>query len=39
VLVACGGLVFLLGLVATGQRARASARTTAAALNPEALVA
>jgi EmrB/QacA subfamily drug resistance transporter len=39
VLVACGGLVFLLGLVATGRRARASARSTAAALNPEALVA
>jgi EmrB/QacA subfamily drug resistance transporter len=39
VLVACGGLVLLLGLVATGERARASARSTAGALNPEALVA
>jgi EmrB/QacA subfamily drug resistance transporter len=39
VLVACGGLVLLLGLAATGERARASARSTAAALNPEALVA
>ncbi|HEY6891220.1 MAG TPA: DHA2 family efflux MFS transporter permease subunit [Solirubrobacter sp.] len=39
VLVACGGIVLLLGLAATGERARASARSTAAALNPEALVA
>jgi EmrB/QacA subfamily drug resistance transporter len=38
-LTACGGAVLLLGLVATGTRATASARRTAAELNPEALVA
>ncbi len=36
-LTACGGVVFLLGFTATSGRARASARRTAAALNPEAL--
>jgi predicted MFS family arabinose efflux permease len=36
-LAACGALVLLLGLVATGSRAGASARRVAAALNPEAL--
>jgi hypothetical protein len=36
-LTACGGVVLLLGLVATTSRAKASARRTAAALNPEAL--
>lgn len=36
-LTACGGVVLLLGLMATGGRATASARRTAAALNPEAL--
>jgi EmrB/QacA subfamily drug resistance transporter len=38
-LVACGILVLVLGLIATAPRARESARQTAAALNPEALVA
>jgi EmrB/QacA subfamily drug resistance transporter len=38
-LTACGGLVLLLSLVATTTRANASARRTAAALNPEALAA
>jgi MFS family permease len=38
VLTACGGVVLLLGLIATTRRADASARRTAAALNPEALV-
>ncbi|MBI5104011.1 MAG: MFS transporter [Solirubrobacterales bacterium] len=38
-LTACGGVVLLLGLAATTGRARASARRTAAQLNPEALVA
>jgi MFS family permease len=36
-LTACGGLVLLLGLLATSGRAKASARHTAEALNPEAL--
>ena len=36
-LTACGGVVLLLGLLATTHRAQASARRTAAALNPEAL--
>ena len=36
-LTACGGAVLLLGLTATSVRAKASARRTAAALNPEAL--
>ena len=34
-----GGLVFLLGLLATGSRARESARRTAVNLNPEAAAA
>jgi MFS family permease len=38
-LAACGSVVLALGLAATSGRARASARRTAAALNPEALVA
>ena len=38
-LTACGALVLLLGLAATTARATASARRTAAELNPEALVA
>jgi EmrB/QacA subfamily drug resistance transporter len=38
-LTACGGVVLVLGLVATTSRARASARRTAAELNPEALAA
>jgi EmrB/QacA subfamily drug resistance transporter len=38
-LTACGGLVLLLGLMATTSRARESARRTAVQLNPEALVA
>jgi EmrB/QacA subfamily drug resistance transporter len=38
-LTACGGLVLVLGLVATSSGARASARRTAATLNPEALAA
>src|SRR4051812_35246679 len=38
-LTACGGVVLVLGLVATTRRAGESARHTAAALNPEALVA
>jgi Na+/melibiose symporter-like transporter len=38
-LTALGALVLLLGLVATTGRANASARRTAAALNPEALAA
>jgi EmrB/QacA subfamily drug resistance transporter len=37
-LAACGGVVLVLGLMATTWRARESARRTAAALNPEALV-
>ena len=37
-LTACGVVVLLLGFVATGNRARASARRAAAELNPEALV-
>ena len=36
-LTACGGVVLALGLLATTGRAKASARRTAAALNPEAL--
>jgi EmrB/QacA subfamily drug resistance transporter len=36
-LTACGGVVLLLGLLATGSRAKESARRTAVALNPEAL--
>ncbi len=36
-LTACGGVVLLLGLVATSNRARESARRTATELNPEAL--
>jgi EmrB/QacA subfamily drug resistance transporter len=36
-LAACGGLVLVLGFAATSSRARASARRTAAELNPEAL--
>jgi MFS family permease len=36
-LTACGAVVLLLGLVATTGRANASARLTAARLNPEAL--
>jgi hypothetical protein len=36
---ACGGLVVLLGFLATTRRANESARRTATALNPEALVA
>jgi EmrB/QacA subfamily drug resistance transporter len=38
-LTACGAAVLVLGLVATTGRARASARRTAAQLNPEALIA
>jgi predicted MFS family arabinose efflux permease len=38
-LTACSAAVLVLGAVATGSRARASARRTAAALNPEALLA
>src|SRR4051812_912419 len=38
-LAACGALVLGLGLLATSGRARASARRTAAELNPEALAA
>jgi EmrB/QacA subfamily drug resistance transporter len=38
-LTACGAVVLLLGFVATSSRAGESARRTAAALNPEALVA
>jgi EmrB/QacA subfamily drug resistance transporter len=38
-LAGCGAVVLLLGMVATSGRARASARSTAAALNPEALPA
>lgn len=38
-LTACGAVVLLLGFLATSGRARASARRTAVALNPEALVA
>jgi len=34
-----GGLILVLGAVATGSRARESAQRTAAALNPEALLA
>jgi EmrB/QacA subfamily drug resistance transporter len=37
VLAACGGVVLVLGVLATGRRANASARRTAAELNPEAL--
>jgi EmrB/QacA subfamily drug resistance transporter len=36
-LTACGALVLVLGVVASGARARESARRTAAQLNPEAL--
>jgi hypothetical protein len=36
-LAACGGVVFLLGLMATSSRAGESGRRTAAQLNPEAL--
>ena len=36
-LTACGGVVLLLGFVATSSRANASARRTAVELNPEAL--
>jgi EmrB/QacA subfamily drug resistance transporter len=39
ILTACGGGVLVLGLLATTSRAAASARRTAAELNPEALVA
>jgi EmrB/QacA subfamily drug resistance transporter len=38
-LAACGGVVLLLGLTATGSRADESRRRTAAQLNPEALAA
>ena len=38
-LTACGGVLLLLGLIATTTRADESARRTAAELNPEALVA
>jgi EmrB/QacA subfamily drug resistance transporter len=38
-LAACGGVVLLLGLMATTPRANESARRTAAQLNPEALTA
>jgi hypothetical protein len=38
-LTACGAVVLVLGFLATARRATASARRTAAALNPEALVA
>jgi EmrB/QacA subfamily drug resistance transporter len=38
-LAACGAVVLVLGFVATAKRAQESARRTAAALNPEALVA
>jgi len=38
-LAACGGVVLTLGLLATTTRAGASARRTAAQLNPEALAA
>jgi predicted MFS family arabinose efflux permease len=38
-LTACGAVVLVLGLIGTTQRARESARRTAAELNPEALVA
>jgi EmrB/QacA subfamily drug resistance transporter len=38
-LTACGGVVLLLGFIASTRRAGESARRTAAALNPEALVA
>ena len=38
-LTACSGAVLVLGLLATTSRAAASARRTAAELNPEALVA
>jgi EmrB/QacA subfamily drug resistance transporter len=38
-LTACGGAVLVLGLLATGGRAQASARRTASLLNPEALAA
>jgi len=38
-LTACGAVVLALGLLGTTQRADASSRRTAAALNPEALVA
>jgi predicted MFS family arabinose efflux permease len=38
-LTACGGVVLVLGLMATTTRAHASAQRTAAALNPEALAA
>ncbi|HEY3189776.1 MAG TPA: MFS transporter, partial [Solirubrobacteraceae bacterium] len=38
-LTACGGVVLVLGFLTTTSRATASARRTAAALNPEALVA
>jgi EmrB/QacA subfamily drug resistance transporter len=37
VLAGCGALILVLGLIATGPRARASARRVATALNPEAL--
>jgi EmrB/QacA subfamily drug resistance transporter len=38
-LTACGGVVLVLGFIASTRRAGESARRTAAALNPEALVA
>jgi MFS family permease len=38
-LAACGGVVLVLGLMATTPRANESARRTAAELNPEALAA
>ena len=38
-LTGCGGAILVLGAIATGSRARDSAQRTAAALNPEALLA
>jgi EmrB/QacA subfamily drug resistance transporter len=38
-LTGCGGAILVLGALATGSRARESAQRTAAALNPEALLA
>jgi len=38
-LTGCAGVVLVLGFLATTGRANASARRTAATLNPEALVA
>jgi EmrB/QacA subfamily drug resistance transporter len=39
ILAGCGGVVVLLGLLATSRRALETARVTAEALNPEALIA